>query len=132
MQDLSFRESEVHRFGQELVDDLEQPPAAGVFLELDPGPGDEHAAAGPIVDDTVALELGIRPRHGVGVDHQVARELAHRGQLLVGPQVAPGHCLADLLHQLLVNRQPAGTLYSKLHGTLAVTVLVVLIQLATR
>ena len=115
--DFVLREPQVHGLREEPVETLEQPPPPRIPGQLVLRLGDEHPAPGTIGEQALALELGVGPGDRVGIDHQIARKLAHRGQLLVRLQVAAGDRLAHLLHQLLVDRQPARTVDFILHGT---------------
>jgi len=64
-----------------------------------------HTALG--LDDARMFELQVCPADGVGVYHQVNRNLAHRGQLIAWTQAPRGDKLLHLLDDLYEYRHPA-------------------------
>ena len=69
--------------------------------------GFEEQAYVESLSHALCLQLTVSPRHRVGIDHQIARELAHRRQLNFRLEVAASDRFANLLHQLLIDRQAA-------------------------
>ena len=73
------------------VDERAQPAFALAWrMGLARGGADERADAAPGLDDAGALELGVDPGDGVGVDPQVDGQLADGRQLVARPQPAGG------------------------------------------
>ena len=105
----------MHGFREKPVETFQQPPPPRLPGQLVLGLGDKHPTPRAIVEQSLALELGIGAGDRVGIDHQIARKLAHRRQLLVRLQIAASDRLAHLLHQLLVNRQSARAVDFILH-----------------
>ena len=68
----------------------------------------ERAGAVPQLDDAFVLELSIRFRDGIGVDHELLRQRPDSRQLIARPQRAGFDGVLHLLHQLEVNRDAEG------------------------
>ena len=84
---------------------------------------------GRVFEDPFPFQLRIDAGHGVGVDHQQAREVADRGQAVLRLHPSPRDGLAKLLRQLPVDRQPAGGIDLELHAAPRLTVLVIIVQM---
>ena len=112
-------EAQVDRFGEEMVHQLVEPFLADLPGQFRLGPGHEDPQPGPRVEDPFPFQFRIDAGHGVGVDHQQPREVADRGQAVLGLEPSPRDGLAKLLGQLPVDRQPAGGIDLELHGHLA-------------
>ena len=100
------RESGGVGVGQHARDERAQPAVAlARRVRLSGRRADERADAAPGLDDAGALELAVDARHGVGVDPQLDRELAHRRQLIAGAQSARGDGRAQPALELRVDRR---------------------------
>src|SRR6185503_6272091 len=66
--------------------------------------GHECAGTLPELDHAFALELAIRLRHRVGVDHELLGERPNARQLLAGAQRSGLDGVLHLLHELEINR----------------------------
>ena len=65
-------------------------------------PDDERAQPGPALDQILVLELAVRLQHGVGVDRDGLRDLAHGRQLVAGLEQPHPERLTDLFDELEV------------------------------
>jgi hypothetical protein len=64
----------------------------------------EGSVAAACLDEPVALELPVAPRHGVRGEAEVVGEAAHGRQLRAGRELAARHLLDELQPQLFERR----------------------------
>ena len=92
--------------GQHARDERAQPPVAlARRMRLGRRGADERSDAAPGLDDAGTLELAVHPRHRVGVDAELHRQLTHGRQLIAGAQAARGNRRAQPTLELGVDRR---------------------------
>ena len=77
---------------------------------------DERAGALLGFEHAADFQLAIGAHHGVGIDGQVHRHLAHGGQLVAGSQRAGGHAAAHLVDDLAVDGHAAVQVQAEVEG----------------
>ena len=84
--DFVGREAQVHRLGEQPIDQRRQPPPPRLDLSSACGLATNTPSPGRVLSTPFALQLGVRPGDRVRVDHQLLGKLPHRGQPLPRPQ----------------------------------------------
>ena len=80
-----------------------------------PGPHHQRQARPPL-EEAFLLEERVGAADGHGVQAELGRQRARRGDLVAGPQAAAGDLEADLIHQLAVRRDAAVHVDGDQHG----------------
>lgn len=89
---------------QKLLDHFVQFTGLRRFITDTHAQGDTSAATPVRCNQTFLLQFGIRARHGIGSDAEIARQLTYGGQRVAGAQLAAFYKAAKLIHDLLKRR----------------------------